>query len=593
MSNSMFSKIDPLLLASTEADSLTLERSEMLSFGYNFSEKRWEIIVKYIGDFSAIASLFPDGSPTELLGGYALFRLTREELDFLSQIPQIIYIEKPKRIFFEVQSSKRESCISNLPVERLGTLTGKEVAIAVIDSGIDYMHPDFRNEDGSTRISYLWDQTIPPDPALQFFPPAGYSLGTLFIKSQIDAAISAPDLSSRNALCPSTDPSGHGTHVAGIAAGNGAASKGRLQGVAPNSPLWIMKLGSPSPNGFPSTSQLMQAVDFCVRTSMEKQVPLVINLSFGNTYGSHSGTSLLETYLDEVAQMGQISIVIGTGNEAANGGHVSGSASSLSPEKVEFVIADYQTGLSIQIWKNYWNELSFFLEGPASLSGTSPILLSNIPGTWQYQIGSTNLLVYVGAPSPYNLFQEIYLDFLPADSYLDAGVWRIVVRGGNEKNGTWEMWMPALSARNRATRFLISTPETTLTIPSTARLPISVGAYDGISSSLAPFSGRGYTWNYQLIKPDLVAPGVDITSCAPGGGYSTRSGTSMAAPFVSGSCALLMEWGIINQNDPFLYGQKLKSYLIFGAKRLPFANEYPNPLTGWGALCLRDSFPNP
>ena len=151
--------------------------------------------------------------------------------------------------------------------------------------------------------------------------------------------------------------------------------------------------------------------------------------------------------------------------------------------------------------------------------------------------------------------------------------------------------MPAAAARGLATQFLTPVPETTLTIPSTAAKVITVGAYDAGNNSPAPFSGRGFTWNTRQVKPDIVAPGVDITSCAVGGGYETRSGTSMAAPFAAGSCALLMQWGILEGNDTFLYGEKMKSYLINGAKRLPFASSYPNPQTGWGALCVRDSIP--
>jgi len=110
-----------------------------------------------------------------------------------------------------------------------------------------------------------------------------------------------------------------------------------------------------------------------------------------------------------------------------------------------------------------------------------------------------------------------------------------------------------------------------------------------LDNTLAPFSGRGFTWNTRQVKPDLVAPGVDITSCAVGGGYESRSGTSMAAPFVAGSCALLMQWGILQNNDAFLYGEKMKAYLIRGARQLPFSVSYPNPQSGYGALCVSNS----
>ena len=151
------------------------------------------------------------------------------------------------------------------------------------------------------------------------------------------------------------------------------------------------------------------------------------------------------------------------------------------------------------------------------------------------------------------------------------------------------MWLPSIAVRSLSTGFLISNPDTTLTIPSSAEKIITVGAYDSHNDTLADFSGRGFSWNTNQIKPELVAPGVDIISCAPGGGYETRSGTSMATPFVTGSCALLMQWGIVNGNDIYMYGEKIKAALISGTRKLPFENSYPSKTVGWGALCLYDS----
>jgi hypothetical protein len=153
------------------------------------------------------------------------------------------------------------------------------------------------------------------------------------------------------------------------------------------------------------------------------------------------------------------------------------------------------------------------------------------------------------------------------------------------------MWLPTEKALSTGTNFLFPTPDTTLTIPSTSARAISVGAYNTALGSYADFSGRGYTRNLKLVKPDIVAPGVNITAPAVNGGYDSFTGTSMATPFVTGSCALMMEWGIVNGNDPFLYGEKAKAYLIKGAKPLPGFKEYPNPEVGWGALCVRDSLP--
>jgi minor extracellular serine protease Vpr len=154
--------------------------------------------------------------------------------------------------------------------------------------------------------------------------------------------------------------------------------------------------------------------------------------------------------------------------------------------------------------------------------------------------------------------------------------------------GNYDMWLPSGGMKNTGTRFPFSSEFITLTIPSTAYRSISVGAYDAHNDRYAPFSGRGYTRDGD-IKPDIVAPGVDIMSCSPGGGYTMRSGTSMATPFVTGSAALLMEWGIVNGNDSYMYGEKLKAYLINGARQLRIENVYPNRTLGYGALCLANS----
>lgn len=582
-------KIEPTLRAAMDANASELSSSGDLSTGFNSEENLWELILFYTGDANNIQRTFPDYNFTFLLANYAIVRLPENAIDLLASSPLIIYIERPRRLFFEVLNGKRASCITPVQESPPG-LTGRGILISVIDSGIDYMHPDFRNPDGTTRIRALWDQTIAPDPARGFYSPQGYSLGTLFTDSQINAAIAANSTAERMQLCPSIDTSGHGTHVAGIAAGNGRASDGINRGVAYESELLIIKLGSPDPLGFPNTTQLMQAVDFSVRYATAHQLPLSINLSFGNTYGSHSGTSLLETYLDSVSELGRLCIVAGSGNEGNSAGHIGGFLRSGETRQIEFTIANYESSLSIQLWKNYWDDIRMDLASPGR-----PYLISvpPVPGSWRYTTEGTQLFVYVGAPSPYSLYQEIYIDFLPVGLYLTSGIWTLTLSAQTVTDGIHDLWMPASAARGVDTRFLTPTPDITLTIPSTSSRVITVGAYDSNSNTYAPFSGRGFTWNTNQVKPDLAAPGVDILSTAIGGGYESRSGTSMATPFVSGSCALLMEWGMIQGNDPFLYGEKMKAFLIRGARRLPFASDYPDSRIGWGALCVADSIPSP
>ena len=573
-------KIETLFRAALNATPEEREKSDDLSIGFFPEEDIWEVIVKYYGSLSELVTKYPQIQAVELLNNYGILRIPEPSIDAVAMEDIITYMEKPKRLFYEVREGLRASCITSLQT-REPSLTGRGVLVGIIDSGIDYSHPDFQNPDGTTRITALWDQTISGDTLAGAAPPERYSLGTLFTRDTINRALAAETIQERFAICPSQDLSGHGTHVAGIAAGNGRADNGIYRGAAYESDLIVVKLGVSGPNSFPSTSLLMMAVDFCVRESLLRNVPLALNLSFGNTYGSHSGSSLLETYLDSVATLGRISIVVGSGNEGAASGHTSGQLSNNQSQIVEFSISDYTTSLNIQLWKNYWDEFLVTLSPPVGVGVSVPSSF----GTWRYSFGETEVYSYNGEPTPYSPFQEIYLDFLPQNTYLSPGVWTLRLTPQRIRNGSWDMWMPSSAIRNLTTAFLRPTPTTTLTIPSTASRVITVGAYDSRRNTMAPFSGRGFTWNNRQIKPDLVAPGVDITSCAPGGGYTSKTGTSMATPFVTGACALLMQWGMIERNDIFLYGEKLKAYLIHGAGSLPGFTEYPNPQTGWGTLC--------
>lgn len=579
----MSQKLENLLNLALDADQGERERSEELDVGYDKEENVWELIVKYSGTLEAVRQTAR--SVTELLNGYAVIVIEEERIGQLAQLPEVEFIEKPKKLYFQTDVGRQVSCIDIVQDMPL-SLRGKGTLIGIVDSGIDYENAEFRNEDGTTRIVSLWDQSV------NGRPPAGYLAGTEYTREQIDAALATEDKEVRRQMVKTSDVSGHGTAVAGITAGNGRGSEGRrFRGAAPEAELIIVKMGAPREGGFPRTTELMRGVDYIVRKAVELRRPVAINISFGNTYGSHDGTSLVERFLNDIADMWKNVICIGSGNEGASAGHVSGKVRRQISETVELAVQQREPALSIQIWKSYVDEMGVSVISP---SGRQAGPFYEFLGAQRYILGDTELLIYYGEPKPYSVKQEIYLSLLPGKQYIESGVWKIVLTPGRIVDGEYQMWLPTQSSLNMGTAFLQPNSMSTLTIPSTASLAVTVAAYDARTFSYADFSGRGPAGMYEgenVLKPDIAAPGVRVTAPVPGGGYQSFSGTSFAAPFVTGSAALLMEWGIVRGNDPYLYGEKVKAYLRKGAKQLAGYERWPNALLGYGALCVRDSLP--
>ena len=594
-------KYEPMLNLSLDLTYEERTQSETLDIGYDLEEDIWTVIIRYSG---SIEFLRDYNIKIEYLeGNYAILLVPDVMVRRLCEFKEIIYVELPKKMFMMIEEGLSASCISPLISNefRGGALTGEGILCGIVDSGIDIFHEVFRNNDGSTRILELWDQSIDGN------PPPGYFSGSIFYENDINFLIENRDNNENsngnlvdnnmnvstnisNNIIPGRDISGHGTHVAGIMAGNFAMDKENNLGIATKSRLVIVKLKTNEKNGFPSTVQLMEAINYLYQTALKYKQPISINISFGNSYGSHDGTSLIETYIDNISKLWKMTISIGAGNEGASAGHAKEEFVSGETKRISFSVGNYERTINIQIWKSYEDEFEFTIYAPG---GTNNYKLSNSPGTTNIRLGNNRLLIYYGEPSPYSRFQEVYIQIIPyydEDLFITSGVWSIVVSAVAVANGRVDMWLPDSAILGENTGFNNPSPKTTLTIPSTSVSAISVGGYNSRINAYADFSGRGYTRVTNQIKPDIVAPAVDIISASAGGGLTSKSGTSMACPFVSGSAALLMEWGLVRGNDPYLYGEKVKAYLISGA-RIIAGESVPSERIGWGALCTADSLP--
>lgn len=567
-------KLDSELQLALSLPEAVREETLDLDIGYAAVDEKWTLIIRYIGDIQS--GIRPEVEITILLGGYAIVRIAEEQIEEFASLPQVIYIEKPRQLQFAVRQGKISSCflaVQSAPYE----LYGQGVLVGIVDSGIDFFHPDFRKADGSTRLVAVWDQTAVGS------PPDGYRTGRLYTEAEINELLQENKTGFRQTL----DPGGHGTAVAGIAAGNGQEAV-ENRGVAWQSDLIFAKLGIPGERSFPRTSELMTAVDYMVKTAAQRGQPLALNISFGNNYGSHNGDSLLSSYLDVAAEYGRNVICIGTGNEGEAARHTSGVWENGRLQVTELAVQSFQRAFNVQLFMQYEDQVQFALVHP---DGQQFAVIDSQLGAQEYLLGGTRVYLYYGGPTPYSREKELYLAFVPTGIYVDSGIWRIVADPRRVVTGQYDLWLPSGAEIQTGTAFLFPDADRTFTEPAGTSRSIAVAAYDSATLSYAPFSGRGFPGRPGDLQPTLAAPGVNITTTRSGGGYTTVTGTSFATPFVTGAAALLMEWGIICGNDPYLYGQKVKSYLISGARPLPGITVYPDRRVGYGRLCTAQSLP--
>ena len=515
----------------------------------------------------------------------------------------------PKCYTYMDMEAAGESGINRLHDHPYLKLRGKGTAVAVIDSGIDYQNEVFRNAGGS-RIAYLWDQSIEEEEQNQSgreleaengdadnlpgddIADTEVPYGKLFRKKDIDRALASEE---PFAIVPSRDTNGHGTALAGIAAGNMVPGE-NFTGAAPEATLIIIKvkpakqylrnfyLYPPEAEAF-QENDVMMAIAFAISQAKKLKMPLSICLGIGSSQGAHLGTNALSQYVDYVANFSQVSVSVAAGNEGNTRNHSTGIFSQGREQIVtELRVAEREQGFTIEFWGEPPEIYELSIQSP-----TCEILeVSSSIGsrTQELSFVFVETKVYVNyilieRQTGYSL---VYIRFFhPA-----SGIWKIFTQARNQQNVQFHIWLPVEGLISQDTYFLEPSPYTTVTAPGDARNSITATAYQHRDGSIYIAAGRGYTPD-GMITPHLAAPGVNVKVPLVRGDFGTRSGTSISAAQTAGIAALLFEWAIIRDNQPFFTGSSVKYYLQRGARREENM-QYPNPEWGYGKVDLYHTF---
>ena len=477
-------------------------------------------------------------------------------------------------------------------------LTGKGTIIAFIDTGIDYRNPVFRNPDGSSRILAIWDQTIQ-----EGLPPAGFEYGTEYKKEIIDQALQSEQPLS---VVPSMDENGHGTAVAGVAAGSRIEGGSRYTGAAPDGDILVVKLKPckqylrdyyliPDQVNAYQTTDIMMALEYADTFAVSFSRPVIFCLALSRSYGSHNGSSPLSNYINRLANKRSRVFIVGGGNEGNSSHHYEGDLSpgdetSLeNQEEIEIRVGEGEKGFITEIWGKTPNVFSISIRSPAGEEVPNIGVRANRGIEYEFVYEKTNIIVSYALVEGSNGDELITVRFQNPT----PGIWTLVLQSESGlKNADFHVWLPISAFLSSETYFLSPNPNITLTIPGFAENAITVSAYSDRNNSIYVRSGRGFSRGSE-IKPDLAAPAVGISAPLRGLPEELRlgkvTGSAMAAALMAGAAAGFMQWAVTDKNANYLNSGEVKNYFIRGAVR--DANlEYPNRLWGYGKLSLQGIF---
>lgn len=477
---------------------------------------------------------------------------------------------------------------------------GAGVIVGFVDTGINYTDSLFRNVDGSTRIIGIWDQTNNSDNSnnienetVKPFSAFSALYGTQYTAEEINLALNSDNPAS---IVPTRDENGHGTFLASIAAGNRDERAG-FSGAAPQASIAMVKLKPAKQylrdfyliqDGADAYQEndIMMGVSYLYFLARKYSMPLVVCIPLGTNIGSHMGMSRLGQYLNQVSLSNGSAVITAAGNETGARHHFRAVMDASTDEvTAELRVGEREAGFSMELWAE---NMGVYTVGFISPTGEVAREIS-VPlrgeNTVSFLLEQTQITVYTQIADVSSGSQFIFMRFENPMS----GIWRILIRNSLDIRETFHIWLPVRGFISDETYFLRPDPDTIITDPGNARYPITVTAYDHTKNSIYIHASRGYSLSGR-IKPDLAAPGVNILGASVSGRRLTRmSGTSVSAAHLAGAAAILLNWGVLNANYPYLNTPVLKSIFVRGAQRNP-ALTYPNREFGYGTLNLYEAF---
>lgn len=477
---------------------------------------------------------------------------------------------------------------------------GAGVIVGFVDTGINYTDSLFRNVDGSTRIIGIWDQTNNSDNSNNIenetakpFSAFSALYGTQYTAEEINLALNSDNPAS---IVPTRDENGHGTFLASIAAGNRDERAG-FSGAAPQASIAMVKLKPAKQylrdfylirDGADAYQEndIMMGVSYLYFLARKYSMPLVVCIPLGTNMGSHMGMSRLGQYLNQVSLSNGSAVITAAGNETGARHHFRAVMDADTDEvTAELRVGEREAGFSMELWAENMGAYTVGFISPTGEVAREISVPLRGENTVFFLLEQTQITVYTQIADVSAGSQFIFMRFENPMS----GIWRILIRNSLDIRETFHIWLPVRGFISDETYFLRPDPDTIITDPGNARYPITVTAYDHTKNSIYIHASRGYSLSGR-IKPDLAAPGVNILGASVSGRRLTRmSGTSVSAAHLAGAAAILLNWGVLNANYPYLNTPVLKSIFVRGAQRNP-ALTYPNREFGYGTLNLYEAF---